>query len=634
MKVTGFDSLIMRRVFESFLSDVVTKNGKRGLLNTRLVSLHGEGNNPNLTLSEMKKENIQFQNDMAFLYIKTFFGRSPRNFKTFEYKMESERFNLYIKNSRYPHDLEERIARCIRRNGVDYVQGELPYDLFYERLKFGGVGLYTDDIDHRLFITPNFATHARVYINPSMKDYRHIVMFIMEHVAHRELGVGFKTRMDKIRTTNALNNLILYTSAKDFPALIEILNMYAKMYPEKVLDFGDTVATLGRAKNDWFGFGFEPQRSNTENMGLTTFNTAIDDMFNNYVLTASMLDDFNEITSRLQFKDVVKIFLESGVAHKEDTAREMAMSLYDSKLTAQVINNFCNLSHVRNTSLVINKVNEKIPEKKRRGMSPSQIRNDKDKPSDITLLKNQLIEFPLYNGGLVMVSRKTLAQLLQHPKLRDCMLRFYNNSEETDKQVAQMAWLWNYLGKFLPYLNSGCPFLSDDLVNSIKAKLPKANFATDKKYKKKQQLIKKVMDKEKEHIKTIKLLCSDKITLVSSLTQLRDMHHTDLKRLNKEDLQKKIIMTIGLDKVIDSYEFFKAQQKDSSELYQFQNALMELREERGLQLIEQLKETKTKRERELIASQLSRFAREDITREYQNEKAMEKFDDFIRSLYY
>jgi len=61
---------------------------------------------------------------------------------------------------------------------------------------------------------------------------------------------------------------------------------------------------------------------------------------------------------------------------------------------------------------------------------------------------------------------------------------------------------------------------------------------------------------------------------------------------------------------------------------------MELREERGLQLIEQLKETKTKRERELIASQLSRFAREDITREYQNEKAMEKFDDFIRSLYY
>lgn len=634
MQVSGFDSIVMRRVFDTFLKDRVENNGKRRLLNTRLVGFNGEGNNANLSLSEMEKENNKFKNDMALLYIRTFWGRTPKNFKTLEYKMESERFNLFVQNYYRSEDLKEAISRCLRRNAVDFVNEELPKELFYDRLRLHSVGLYTDDVDHRLFITPNFATHARVYINPSMKDYRHILMYIVEQVAHREIGVGFKTRMDKIKTTNTLNNLILYTNTKDFPALIQILNMYGKLYPDKTAQFGDTVATLGRANYDWFGFGFEPQRSNTESMGLTTFNSAIDDMFNNYVLTASMLDDFNEITGKLRFDDVIDMFVESGVVDSKSTAKEMALSLYDSELTTQIINNFCNLSYVRNSSLAINMTNVKIPESKRRGLSPSQIRNDIDKPSDITLLNKQLIEFPLYNGGLIMLSRQTIAQLLTHPQLRECMLRFYGSRGETDKQVTQMAWLWNYLGKYLPYLNSACPFLSDELVTALKAKLQKEKLSLNSKVKDKEEIIDKVKDQEKEHIKTVKLLCSDNHALAASLTALADLHPIELKRLTKRDMQKKMITTIGLDKVIDAVEFFKAQQKDVASLYVFQTALRELRQERGLQLIEQLKETKTRREREIISEQLSRFAREDLIREYQSEKAMQKFDDFVRSLYY
>ena len=57
MRWSGFDSIVMRRVFNVFLKDRVEKNGKRRLLNTRIVSFNGDGNNPNLSISEMKKEN-------------------------------------------------------------------------------------------------------------------------------------------------------------------------------------------------------------------------------------------------------------------------------------------------------------------------------------------------------------------------------------------------------------------------------------------------------------------------------------------------------------------------------------------------------------------------------------------------
>ena len=253
MILNGFDERTMKKAFDWFLHDAKTmKSGKRQPFNTRAVSHSGKGSNANLNAVQINESEKEFKISMALLYLKTFYGKSPAEFKTPEYREACERLQSIISSSPNSSALKTKIEECISKGRVDYNGGELPRNLFYGRLS--EIGLSTDELDHSIFVTPKFVTQARIYINPSQKDYSHLMTYLYEQAAAQELEIGTKTRLSSIGG-DTLDNMIIYTSAKDFPKIVEILNGYGKKYPDKVAEFGDTIECLGRSEQDWFGFG-------------------------------------------------------------------------------------------------------------------------------------------------------------------------------------------------------------------------------------------------------------------------------------------------------------------------------------------------------------------------------------------
>ena len=99
-------------------------------------------------------------------------------------------------------------------------------------------------------------------------------------------------------------------------------------------------------------------------------------------------------------------------------------------------------------------------------------------------------------------------------------------------------------------------------------------------------------------------------------------------------MEKKIINAIGLDFVIEASTYFKSKIKDKDKVHSYEISLGELRQDRGIELVRQLKELQTNLERKKFSEKLSKYATEDIVMAYQSEKAMQKFDDFVKSLYY
>ncbi len=646
MVIRGFDETTMRKSFEWFLHDSSLSFGERRTFQTRNVQHSGKGSNANLNDEQMEESEIEFKNSMALLYLKTFYGKKPADFKTEAYKKECERFRSVIESSPNPSSLNAKIEKCLRDGHVNYNSGELPRSVFYERLS--EIGLSTDDTAHKIFISPEFITQARIYINPSRKDYAHLMTFLYERAASQELAIGTKTRMSSIGESS-LDNMIIYTTAKDFPKIVEILNEYGRIYPDKVAQFGDTIECLGRSEQDWFGFGYDIQRDINEVSTRGTFNNAIDDLFNSYILPAIMFDDFGEITREMGEVELTEIF--KKMCKDEDLAKEIALSLQDPILRRKFINNFCDLTYLKEKSNGFTRENAKLSEAERKGCSPEQLRFRVDnisgsgQPNDFIILRKEKITIPLRDGRSVVFSRADIAQIMKSNILRTAMEKFYDTEAKVTREVSQMLWLWKYSGKNMPYLNDTYPFLNNDMVRGIEeyeALETMSKSATSKtstkelpEYEKQpeRQTIKEgIEEKHKRQEEIIKVLCSENFQIASKLFKM-GVAPEEMYSLSQANMEELFISKVGLDNVIEAASYVKSIETDKNKLnHRYENTLQALRYKRGKALCEKIRNLPSKKERTSYALTLSQYAREDVIKAYQMEKCIAKMDEFIRNL--
>lgn len=634
MILRGFDETTMRKSFEWFLHDhKKILNNRRRFFNASSVPHLGIGSNANLTAEQMKESEKEFKNSMALLYLKTFYGKNPADFKTEAYRKECARLRSIIDSDRNSTSLKAKIEKCLRNGHVDYNAAELPRNIFYERLS--NIGLSTDNINHNIFITPKFVVQARIYVNPSRKDYAHLMTFLYEKAASQELEIGTKTRMSDIGG-ETLDNMIIYTSAKDFPKIVEILNEYGKTYPEKVSQFGDTFECLGRSEQDWFGFGFDPQRSLGQ-IGTNRFSGFIRDMFNYYIFPATMFDDFGEITKGMNERQLAEIFQE--VCNDSKLAREIALSLQDPTLRRKFVNNFCDLIYVKETSDGFTRENAKLSEAERNGRSPLQLRLFGGQLDDLRILAKENITIPLRNGSSVSFQRCEIARIMRNSLLRDSMEKFYNTEQKVQREVSQMLWLWKYAGKNMPYLNETYPFLSKDMVEEIKkytaskeAVTETSKTSTEKlpgyeRWLRRQTIKKGLEEKHKKQKEIIKVLCGGNYQLYRKLFEIgvvpKEIHDT-----SRENLERLFIKKIGLDEVIEASSYVKSLENENL-YHRYENTMQALRHERGQELCNKIKSLTTKKEKNDFALTLSQYEIEDALTEYKWKKNIAKMKEDV-----
>lgn len=650
MILNGFDERTMKKAFDWFLHDAKTmRSGKRQPFNTRAVAHSGKGSNANLNAAQINESEKEFKNSMALLYLKTFYGKKPEEFRTSEYRQECERLHSMISSSSNPSALKSKIEECLHSGHVDYISSELPRNLFYSRLS--EIGLSTDELDHSIFVTPKFVTQARIYINPSQKDYSHLMAYLYEQAASQELEIGTKTRLSSIGG-DTLDNMIIYTTAKDFPKIVEILNGYGKKYPDKVAQFGDTIECLGRSEQDWFGFGYDPQRDAIRPQGNSTFNSAIDGLFNSYILPAIMLDDFGEITKGMSETQLTEIFMDT--CKNQRVAKQVALALQDPAIRRQFINNFCDLTYLREKSNGYTRDNARLSEAERNGRSPEQLRFNieratdgsvvKGQADDFRLLQTEKITIPLRDGSSVVFSRDEIAQIMKSPILRSAMEEFYDTPEEIDREVAQMTWLWKYAGKNMPYLNENYPFLTDEMVREIeKSKTVETTVSSTperletkksgyERWLERQTIRKGIEEKQKRQEEIIVTLCSGRVKLATTLLEM-GVSQEEIRDVSRDDLEKLYIMKVGLDNVIEAASYVKSLETPENKIiHRYENSLQALRHQRGKVLCDRIRELPTKTQRNNYAMTLSQYAREDAVTEYQWQKNMSEMDEYIRAL--
>ncbi len=639
MILRGFDQSTMSRAFDWFLHDHKTlPSGARRNFKTREVSHSGKGNKPNLTETQIQQSEREFKNSMALLYLKTFYGKRPGDFKTEEYKKECERLNSYV--SRSPDSLKAKIERYLSNNHVDYFSGELPQSLFYARLS--DIGLSTDEgVVHDIFVTPKYVTQARIVVNPSQKDYAHLMIYLYEQAAAQELAIGTKTRLQDIKE-DTLDNMVIYTSAKDFPKIVEILNSYGKKFPDKVAQFGGTIECLGRSEQDWFGFGFEPQRNEINPAGATTFNYFIDYLTNDYILPTIIFDDFGEITKEMSDSQIAEIFMQTCKDSK--LAKEVALSFQNPEIRRQFFNGFYDLTKLREQSYRFTRENERLPEAERNGRSPEQLRYS-SQITDLDLLRNENIPIHLKNGNFVAFSRYDIAEIVRSPILRAAMEKFYDTPAKVERKAEQMLRLWKYVGKNMSYLNETYPFLSNEMVREIEkastieapsstpatSKTPTENLTGYEKWLERQTTRKHMEEEMKEQEEIIVTLCGGRYTLASKLLEM-GLAPEEINGKARDDLEKMFIMKVGLDDVIEASNYVKLLEDDKTNLnHRYENSLQALRHERGLALCDKLEVLPTKAERDNFVGKLSQHAKEDVVTASRLQENMSKLDDYIKT---
>ena len=472
MEIKGFDRETMKKFFISLLTNkpeikfATPKKVRR--FSTRTVHHSSKGDIANATSEEMAASNIEFKHAMAFLYIKTFYGKSDNHFKTMAYKNEREKFNRRLYSSPNHVSLIMRIKDCLYKNSIDAEDYAFLESILYDELE--NVNLSMDNSENtNIFFKPEpkFPSQVRIYINPSQKDYGHFVEFLFTEAAKQELCLRAKTRQDKIGVDESLDNLVLYTTNKDFIKIIGILHEYGRRYPDKVAEFGGLLEGLCRTDYEWFGLGFEPQRGTGTNV--STFNSFVDDIFNSYIFPAVIFNSFDELTTGISNKALIPAFAlmfgKGGEA--EELALDFIITMRDKTKREKFLFDFCNLSKVLATSNSYNEENKSLSQKELNGLSPLQARPGTQKRDEVLLMKEK-INIQLNSGKIIEITREQISEILKSPLLRNILTAYYSqNPEKIGVEIDKMMALWANIGKSFPYLDNNFPYLSCDMVKEL-----------------------------------------------------------------------------------------------------------------------------------------------------------------------
>ena len=599
MVINGFNEDTIKKALSFVINDdFVSKNNTKRLFETRFVSHSNKKNMADLNEKQTIQADNDFVNSMAFLYLKTFYGKTPDQFKTQEYKNECLRFNSQLEAHPNLKEIEQKIENCLDKGFVDYLNGELPQELFYKKIK--DIGLSSDNLDHDVFVTPSFPTQARIYINPSMSDYCHLMTFIFEQAAKYELELGAKTRM-KYTVGSSLDNLILYVSAKDFPKVVEILQDYGTRYPDKTKNFGDTLECLGRSEQDWFGFGFDPQRDGRKKQGTTTFNDAVNKSFNAYILPAIVLNNFEAISKNLSQAELLEIFKK---ACGESYAEDVVLTLQDSNSRKMFINQFCNLSLINQNSKAFTEQNKNVSDSERNGYSAEQHRFYNTQKTDYEMLELEKIDFILKNGKKLSISRAKFSKIFENINLRSCIKNCYNTPEKLNSLTKQAVGLWNDLAQNLPYLDKKYPFISNEMATVIN-------------------------EKHSQYLTIINDLCSEtKTELAIEVANI--LNHLGkpvpkFHKLSRQEIEVLYIKLVGLDNVIDASSYVKSIETEvNKKNHVYINTLQNLRTKRGLVLYKHLNSFSNSKQKQSYLMSLSKNSYADLTSSQQYKLSSQK----------
>lgn len=633
MKFEGFGIDTMKKVFDFYLNSKY--KGGFNSFQTRQLGTFENVKTQFMTEEQMHQQNIEYVSEVALIYLKTFYGKSPKDFKTPEYKAECIRLRKVIENSQNPALLKKSIEKIIADGKIDYInisQDPLYENVFFSRIK--ELGLSTDDISpgHKLFITPDYKSVARIYVNPSLPYYKDLVIFLTQKIATEELGVGAKTRMAWVNSPieKGCDTLIIYISAEDFARVVEILEEFGTLYPEKVATFGPIVECIGKTKQGWFGVGYEPQRHPRAQSGHSTFNTEIEDLFNYFILPATTLNDFGNIITLLTPAEQIEII--RAMCLTDTQAQKVLKALKDPKARAQFLSGFCDLSYVTEFSNNQIKQFAKNPSELN-GFSPEMLARFSWQ-MDIQVVASQPITLT-YNGENVLtISRKEFSKkVLLNKTFRLAMLRYYNTQEKIDKEAQEMLTLWKYAGIALPSVDSDKPFLNVDMARSVadyeKRKLlkPKTYRGTiseqmqqilaEQDINPKLDIAHKIDETQKEQIDVIESLCGKTYFLkrkIQQIIQERDLKHVpDYSNFTRDELEKLLIKLVGLDNVINAAMFVKNNTKKGEKIYhKYENTLQGMRNYRGLVILNSLKMMKNKLQRQKYINSLSMYEKEDL----------------------
>jgi len=645
MVIKGFDKSTMKKVFEWMLNtENINGNISAGnkhhkflinkpkLFNTK-TCLHEDivdeyVGSDFITLEDINKIDKKYRDEMALLYLETFYGKKPEEFSSPAYKQECIDLQNKINRSSNPSRLKAKIEQCIRNKSVNYSDGELPEGLFYARLR--NIGLSTDDATHghANFIVNDYLIGARIYVNPSQKYYQDLIMFINKEAAKQELDFGMKTKMLGVGGVVA-DNLVIYTNNESLGALVEILNKYGKMYPEKIKTFGSSIECLGRSEQDWFGFGTAYQvRLDGGGTERDTFNGLIDEIMNSYVLMGTVMDDFDKITKHMNDGEVSSIF--KSICKNEEDSLELAKTFRDEELRNEFLSHFLDLSYVYEKSNKNTEKMKELSEKDRLGYSPQQTRQSTinyKMSSDDVEMAIEIIPIKLKNGKTLNFSRRTLSEIFKSLEFRQAMAKYYDSPEKIEYQAIQMLGLWKNVGVMLPYLDDEYPFLSQalademrkqKLIKPLSAKEQKKTIDRDDSLSTTKKDIaggvdQKLIEYQKSQISIIETLCSSDVNLIMVLKN-KGMSAEELSKLTRDELEMLFIRCEGLNNVISAAKYVKAlEDKGRKKLnHRYENSLMALRRERGAEFLEDLKAMDNDQQRERFIRACSQYAREDM----------------------
>lgn len=459
MTIKGFDSSTMSKLFYAYIKqeDYITSPDK---FNTRLIPNSNAGNVCNSTTEEKADSEEKFIKDTLLLYLKTFYGKKANDFSNPEYQREARELEEKINRSTNKARVIHAIERAIKENDITQYQKTLSCELFGDDFKY--ISLHADNSDTSFFFS-KFSSQARIYVNPSTKFYGHLVSFLYEKAAQKELDIKTKTRLSEIVPGTTLDNLIIYTTDKSFPYILQILDEYARLNPEKVKTFGTTPAAMGRTEHEWFGIGFEPQKKfldpkyHAHHEGISTFNNFIDEVFGNYIMPAILIEDFSDIFASVPKNQMIDAL--STLLGDKETAQQFLRVMSVRPYRKQFLKNFCDLSQVKSQSEKHTQAMKALPSEHLHGLDPTFVR--KSGYSDERIMAKEEIECSLLTFEKIKISRATFSKFFALPIMRNAITEYFKkNANEIADKIRQMCVLWENVGKNFPFVSTQYPFLS------------------------------------------------------------------------------------------------------------------------------------------------------------------------------
>lgn len=564
----------------------------------------------NLDYIKMQEDFIK---ELAVIYVKTFYKKSPYEFSEIHYRAHCNKFNKQINSS----ENKDRIVATIKKmlNGEDFSLDELDEVVFKNVLKANLNSLEP----FNPLLTNRIIPEAMLYLNPDAEDYSHFLLFLIKNVAAQCINLNIDTTNSEDGHIYRPDSLVLRVLAKDLPKVIEILERYEELYPEKVNKFGATYEFLGRTKADWFSYVFASQNVGEEDNTISGIRE-LNNVMNNYVLPTIVFRDMWAINCFMTNDDYSKVFssLFNNIDGKESL--KYLRIFRNDQFISQIADRVENLDILKEKTTKALEENSKISKDMMRAITPDQYRT-KTQKKDIEILLNDVMTFDFnkyYKGqGLSFnINRSSLSRFIRTNEVREAMLKYYlfdRNNQDLSSLTSTSTRVLELLKEYASnttYLSPEHPYLSNVMAEELE------NYRVNS-------------DDIDESLYILKPLYYSKNSLIELLKSMNVNAHDD--DLSEKKLIEAYINTVGLDNVIYAFNVLKkyeALEEVKDVPHDKDNIIFAMRKKRGKEIYEAMYDKDKDAKKEII-EKFSECAKEDYRsyRDYTPKEEMDKIND-------